>query len=229
MVEATPESAQGRLVVSGTLTQAKAPSRRDAHKNRTRRALQQAALKLFAVNGYDATTAEEIAEKAGVSARTFFRYFPTKESVLFVGERAWVESFARVYRGQQDSLRDVDAICATLIELAAEVPRGRASLRMYRRAVASSATLRGRVQDHHREDVEHVADAIAARRGLQRADEASALLAAVAVLTYQRALDAWVAGPANAQLTELIAEEFRLLAEPFTQERARPKRGSAAS
>jgi AcrR family transcriptional regulator len=213
--------------VSKTLR--RTPSLRDVHKDRTRHALQEAALKLFAAQGYDATTTEEIAEEAGVSARTFFRYFSTKESVLYMGERAWVESFSQIYRGQKDSLRDVDAICATLIELASDHPRGRRSLRLYSRAVASSPTLRGREQDHQRKDVENVAKAIADRRGLRRADEASTLLAAVAVLTYRRALDAWLAGPAGTELAELIAEEFRLLEAPFTQERARTRRRSAAS
>ena len=207
---------------------ARAPSLRDAHKNRTRLALREAALKLFATRGYDTTKTDEIAEKAGVSARTFFRYFPTKESVLFLGERAWVESFALLYRGQPDSLSDVDAMCATLIALASGLARSRPALRLYERAVASSLTLRGREQDHQREDVEKVAEAIGARRGLTRADEACTLLAAVGVLAYRRALNAWLAGPADAELSDFIAEEFRLLAGSFTQERAKPKRRSLA-
>lgn len=64
------------------------PSRRRAHKLWTERALQQAALGLFSKNGHDTTTTDEIAEQAGVSPRTFFRYFPTKESVLFVASTA---------------------------------------------------------------------------------------------------------------------------------------------
>jgi AcrR family transcriptional regulator len=186
--------------------------------------LREAALKLFAAQGFDATKTEEIADKAGVSPRTFFRYFPTKESVLFFGERAWVQSFAYMYQGQPDSLSDVEAMCATLVELAPGLSRSRQSLRLYERAVASSQTLRGREQDHQREDVKIVAEAIASRRGRPRADEASTLLAAVGVLTFRRALDAWLAGPAGGELGEFIAEEFRLLTESFTEEQDKPKR-----
>jgi AcrR family transcriptional regulator len=200
-----------------------APSLRDAHKSRTKLALREAALKLFATQGYDTTKTEEIAEKAGVSPRTFFRYFPTKESVLFLGERAWVQSFSHLYRGQPDSLSDVEAMSATLIDLAPGLARSRQSLRLFERAVASSPTLRGRQQDHQRVDVEDVAEAVAARRGLPRADEASTLLAAVGLMTFLRALDAWLAAPVDAQLGEFIANEFRLLAAPFTQGRAKPK------
>lgn len=48
--------------------------------------LQGAALELFGERGYDRTTAAEIAARAGVTERTFFRYFPNKQEVLFDGE-----------------------------------------------------------------------------------------------------------------------------------------------
>lgn len=51
-----------------------------------RRRLQQAALELFSERGYDQTTASEIAARAGVTERTFFRHFPDKREVLFDGQ-----------------------------------------------------------------------------------------------------------------------------------------------
>ena len=48
--------------------------------------LQGAALELFGERGYDRTTAAEIAARAGVTERTFFRHFPDKREVLFDGE-----------------------------------------------------------------------------------------------------------------------------------------------
>jgi AcrR family transcriptional regulator len=55
---------------------------------KVRRRLQQAALELFAERGYELTTAAEIAAKAGVTERTFFRHFADKREVLFGGETA---------------------------------------------------------------------------------------------------------------------------------------------
>jgi AcrR family transcriptional regulator len=54
-------------------------------KNRgdVRRRMREAALELFLDKGYDGTTAAEIAERAGVTERTFFRHFPDKREVLF--------------------------------------------------------------------------------------------------------------------------------------------------
>jgi AcrR family transcriptional regulator len=57
-----------------------------------------AALSLFEEQGYDATTVAQIAERAGLTKRTFFRYFSDKREVLFSGsqelERRWLEAVA---------------------------------------------------------------------------------------------------------------------------------------
>ncbi len=55
-------------------------------KKDVRLRLQRAALELFAERGYDRTTAAEIAARAGVTERTFFRKYPDKREVLFDGE-----------------------------------------------------------------------------------------------------------------------------------------------
>lgn len=203
-----------------------APSRRDEHKNRTRLALQQAALELFAEQGYDETTTEEIAERAGVSPRTFFRYFATKESALFVGGFGWFQSLTDVYLAQPPTLSDFDALRESFVVLAPGLVRRRRSLLLYQKAVASSATLRGRVHDHTVEDTAILAEAIATRQGLAEPDEGCMVLAVVGLTANRRALDRWLAGPASADPGDVIADEFDLLAEVVVGAQ-RPRRAAA--
>lgn len=59
---------------------------RERKKLRTRRALAEAALRMFTENGLDATTLEELADEAEVSKSTFFRFFPAKEAAAIEAE-----------------------------------------------------------------------------------------------------------------------------------------------
>ena len=95
-----------------------------------REALIDAALELFARDGFDATHADRVAERAGVSPRTFFRYFPTKESVVFHRDHWFMRSFAAAYLEQPAGLGDYAALRTTFVEQAAgSASCGRASRR----------------------------------------------------------------------------------------------------
>jgi AcrR family transcriptional regulator len=212
--------------VAEKTAEAAPPSRRQENKRRTELALQQAALELFAKNGFDTTTTDEIAERAGVSPRTFFRYFPTKESVLFLGRYDWFQSFTEQYLAQPASLTDVEAVLKSLLALAPQLSSRRRSLLLYDRAVASSPTLRGGVRDHHQEDMDTLARAIARRRGLTRPDEPSLLLATVCQVIYLRSINTWLAGPATVKPETIVSQQFELLCELFTPASPGRRQGS---
>lgn len=76
---------------------AKAPGLREEKKQRTRKALIEAALLLFDEHGYEATTTAAIAAAAGVSPATFFNYFASKEDVVFADQHLYDEILAQVF------------------------------------------------------------------------------------------------------------------------------------
>ncbi len=91
--------------------------KREAHKNATRSAIQAAANALFDARGFAATTVREIADAAGVTERTFFRYFPGKEALLVDDIRAWLPSFGDAIRDRpldEAPLEAVENAIATL-------------------------------------------------------------------------------------------------------------------
>lgn len=185
-------------------------SPRDEHAARTRNRLLETAMSLFSAQGYDHTTTDEIAEAAGVSPRTFFRYFPTKESVLFSGEYDFVSSFSGVYRAQDEALSDYQAVAESFALLAPGLKRIRQRIAQYHDAVESSLTLLGRERRSHDDNIATIAAVVAQRRGLPEPDEECLLLASVSMLLLQRAMERWLL-TRGAGLDDLIRQEFSAL------------------
>src|SRR5260370_26419546 len=94
---------------------------RERKKLRTRRALADAALRMFTEKGFDATTLEELADEAEVSKSTFFRFFPAKEA-------AAIEAEAELWTAYLDALADRELSGPILSELHQTLAAGAARL-----------------------------------------------------------------------------------------------------
>src|SRR5215813_3567608 len=81
---------------------------RERKKSKVRNQLKQHALRLFLEQGYEATTIEQIAQQAEVSPRTFFRYFASKEDLIFDDE--YDERLIAAFRAQPSELSVVGAL-----------------------------------------------------------------------------------------------------------------------
>ena len=83
---------------------------RERKKRETRKALNLAALDLVEEKGYASVTTEEIAARAGVSARTFFNYFPSKEAAVIGTTGEELESYAVQLAEVRDAESSIDAL-----------------------------------------------------------------------------------------------------------------------
>jgi AcrR family transcriptional regulator len=81
--------------------------------------LGQAAFELFTERGFEQVTVAEIAERAGLTERTFFRYFADKREVLFAGADGFQELFVSGVAGAPDSAAPIDAVAGALYAAAA--------------------------------------------------------------------------------------------------------------
>lgn len=79
------------------VSESRPPSLRDRKKDATRQLLEDTAWQLFQEQGYDATTVQDIADAANVAPRTFFRYFPSKEAVLYPELDAITEELSNAF------------------------------------------------------------------------------------------------------------------------------------
>jgi AcrR family transcriptional regulator len=191
------------------------PNARTLSAARSREAVIDAALELFATQGFDNTTADEIAARAGVSPRTFFRYFDTKDAVVFHRDYGFMRSFAAAYLEQPTSMSDYDALRVAMVAQAEGFSALRSRIETYRAAVRSSAVLVGLEHQHFDDHANTITAAITARRPKTSPEDARAL-AAIALTMFQRALHRWLESPPRIELDALIGEEFdrarRLLA-----------------
>ncbi len=90
------------------------PNLHELRRTRTRAALRQVALKRFASEGFGNVTVEQLAQEAGVTERTFFRHFPTKEAVLFQDYDTQVEWLAEALAQRPPSESLFDAVFASV-------------------------------------------------------------------------------------------------------------------
>jgi AcrR family transcriptional regulator len=93
--------------------------KREAHKRATRQSLQAAANRLFQERGYDGTTVRDIAAAAGVTERTFFRYFDGKEALVATEALAWLGTLCDGIRSRPAGEPVLEAIHRAVLDLEA--------------------------------------------------------------------------------------------------------------
>lgn len=104
-----------------------------------------AAVDLFNEQGYDATTVAQIAERAGITRSTFFRYFPDKRELLVAGQETLSRLLAEGIADADENASPLEAVAAGLERAASEMgPMNRELGPRLKAAVAASAELQER-------------------------------------------------------------------------------------
>ncbi len=182
--------------------------RRARNRARTRDALIRSAMALFSAQGYDATTIEQITDLADVSSRTFFRYFPSKEAVLYEEEGTAVVEYLT---GQPKELSDLEAVLGALVEVSPYQELLRERMRLFLQARETSMVLAGADLRQREATEEKLARGLADRRSLGEPDDDARLAAALGMTLLRSAMLLWLRSDDPLPLVEYVLSESRRL------------------
>jgi AcrR family transcriptional regulator len=150
--------------------------------------LQEAALELYLERGYDKTTTGDIAARAGVTERTFFRHFPDKREVFFDGEAELRELLTGAIAAVPGGVKPLPALRAAFHEAVALIERNRPVVERRAPVIAATPALRERALAKHAALVDALAGALR-DRGVP--GQAAALWAEVGMAAFASAVRRW--------------------------------------
>jgi AcrR family transcriptional regulator len=170
--------------------------------------LEAAALALYGERGFEHTTVAQIAERAGVTERTYFRHFADKREVLFWGAGALQELFVNAVADAPTSATPMEAVAAALDAAGALFEDGRDHSMQRQRVINANAELRERELIKLSTLAAALADALR-RRGVT--DPTASLTGEAAIAVFKVAFERWVDDANDATLATLIRESLDVL------------------
>lgn len=195
-------------------TTSSGPSLREIGRDAVRARITEIALDLFAEHGFDQVTVDQIATAAGMSGRTFHRYFPAKEDVVVGEPEQWGEFVRDAFAARTadepvwDSLlASFEAFIGFLAE-SGRVQRGKFAMRV----LVSTASLRARNLEKHQLWGRMLVPLVAARLA---DDDDTALRAEIIVQAALACLDVafttWANVDDDTTISELLERSFAML------------------
>jgi AcrR family transcriptional regulator len=167
--------------------------------------LEQAALELFTERGFEQTTVTEIATRAGLTQRTFFRHFADKREVLFWGQGMLRELLVNGVAGAPDGAAPIDAVAAALAAAGAMLQE-RGEIAAERQAIIDANE---ELRERELIKLASLASAMAAalrERGVR--EPAASLTAEAGIAAFKIAFQRWVGAPGEADLPDLIRDSL---------------------
>jgi AcrR family transcriptional regulator len=174
--------------------------------------LEQAALELFHERGYTGTTVQEIAARAGLTERTFFRYFTDKREVLFWGAGHLQKLFVDTIADAPETTAPLDAVAAALEAAAAMLEQRREPATARQALITAHAELRERELIKLTTLALAVADAL---RGRGVAEPAASLTAEAGIAVFKVAFERWIEDTERRDLAQHIRASLDALKAVF--------------
>ncbi|MET7394659.1 TetR family transcriptional regulator [Dactylosporangium sp. NPDC005572] len=188
------------------------PGLRERKKQKTRWAIQEHAVRLFAQQGYDATTVEQIAEAAEISPSTFFRYFKTKEDVVI--QDRYDDMMIEAIRAAPPELTPLEVVRTAIVDSFAQISGDELQQALDRAKLSLSVpALRMRSLDNMQSSIRLLAAPLAERLGRPPDDFRSVAFVGACVGAMVNALMAWVESDGDGDALRLIEEALSVVAE----------------
>ncbi len=168
------------------------PRRRRRDEARAR--VEHVALDLFRRHGFDQVTVERIAAEAGVGATTFYRYFGTKDGVLFAFQARWLQDVAAAPDRVDAGAGRAEQVAALLAAVVADVEAQLDTVQLRDEIVARNPALMPRTLAVQRAWETELGRSLAGRRGVAADDLDAQADAAVVLLLVRLGLGRWRAG-----------------------------------
>lgn len=190
---------------------------RERKKQKTREALIDTAYRLFVEKGFEETTIEEICAAVEVSPRTFFRYFSSKEAVVFLDQDLENQIIRETLSNRQFAEDDISLIIRALRATASvslkNLPR---ALRLYQ-LVMKTPSLRGKTLEIMLEAEEIIVEGLAPRGSARDRRVRAQMLAAGFLAIFRAAFLAWVEDGMKQNISSVILLVEKHLREGFSQ------------
>ncbi len=167
--------------------------------------IERAALALYSERGFEQTTVVEIARRAGLTERTFFRHFADKREVLFGGAGTLQEFLVGAVAGAPESMAPLDAVAGALEAAAVLFQERRDYARQRRMVIAAHAGLQ------ERELIKLAALTLAlaeALRGRGVSEPAASLAAEAGIVVFRSAFERWLNESNQRDWPHLIRESL---------------------
>jgi AcrR family transcriptional regulator len=185
---------------------------RERRRERTAREIQQAAMSLFAERGYAGVSVEDIAHEAGVSERTFFRYFASKDHLLVAEASRRIDVIHESLVQQDDDLDAWSALRNAVLDQSASEERTGRKAAIWAQLTREAPALLAKMITHGAlEATNDIEVELARRLGVPATDPLPDVMMRVTLAAVQSAYLRWLEGDGGVQLVDLTTDALDLV------------------